>query len=138
MAILAAIETGRGSENVVQTASELATGLGRELIVVHVVSGSGDKEEARGNIEEIVGNAIGDSEAVDVRIVEEGGEFTELPSGRVADAVLHVADSTDASYLVVGSHKRTPVGKVMLGSVAQAVLLNAGVPVVTVRQPKKE
>lgn len=137
MALLAAIETDRGSENVVQTASELATGLGRELIVVHVVSGSGDRERARGNIEEIVENALGDSEAADIRIVDEGGDFAELPSGRVADAILRVADSTDATYIVVGSHMRTPVGKVMLGSVAQTVLLNAEVPVVTVEQPNE-
>lgn len=136
MSILAAIETDPGSEETVRTAYDLASGLGKELVLTHVLAESGDREKARASIEEIIENAVEDRDAVTLRLVEESGGRTELPSGRVADAVLRVADNIDAEYIVVGTRKKTPVGKVMLGSVAQTVLLNAEVPVLTVQQSK--
>lgn len=57
--------------------------------------------------------------AVDVR--REHGDPTE--------AVLEVASDLDVDVIALGGRKRTPVGKVLFGSVAQAVLLNADRPV---------
>jgi nucleotide-binding universal stress UspA family protein len=50
-----------------------------------------------------------------------------------ADAVLGVAREVSAELLVVGSHRRSPVGKALLGSNAQRILLNATCPVLAVR-----
>lgn len=51
----------------------------------------------------------------------------------IADAVLETADALDASLIVVGIRRRTPVGKMLLGSVAQRVLLEAHCPVLAVK-----
>lgn len=60
--------------------------------------------------------------------------------GRVGDPVDEIIDETerrDARYLVVGGRKRSAVGKAVFGSTAQSVILNADVPVVTVKPSKK-
>ncbi|WP_141014176.1 universal stress protein [Nocardioides sambongensis] len=51
----------------------------------------------------------------------------------VADAVVAVADAEEASLIVVGVRRRTAVGKALLGSVAQRVILDAHCPVLAVK-----
>lgn len=136
MPVLAAVETEPESEQVLATADELATALETDLVVVHVATPQEDSyiEETRAELNELIGNVVSDPESVRIRIPEEGGDFTEPPSSRVADAILQIAADTDPSYIVVGTRKQTPLGKAMLGSVAQAVLLNSEAPVVTIQQ----
>ncbi|WP_240617045.1 universal stress protein [Nocardioides speluncae] len=51
----------------------------------------------------------------------------------VADQVLDVADEVGATLIVVGLRHRTPVGKLVMGSVAQRILLGATCPVLAVK-----
>jgi nucleotide-binding universal stress UspA family protein len=51
----------------------------------------------------------------------------------VAEELLKVADDVDARLLVIGMRHRTPVGKLLMGSVAQRVLLDSKVPVLSVK-----
>ena len=51
----------------------------------------------------------------------------------VADAILDHAEKVAAEIIVMGSRKRTPVGKFLLGSTTQRVLLDAAVPVLVIR-----
>ena len=61
----------------------------------------------------------------EVRRVEEGSD--------AAEALLAVAVEVDASVLVIGLRHRTPVGKLLLGSNAQRILLEAACPVLAVK-----
>ena len=54
-------------------------------------------------------------------------------AGELADEVLRVARETDASVIVIGLRKRSPVGKFLLGSNAQRILLDADRPVLAVK-----
>ena len=50
-----------------------------------------------------------------------------------ADELLRAAEATDAEFIVIGLRRRTPVGKLILGSNAQRVLLDAPCPVLAVK-----
>src|SRR4051812_33861020 len=63
--------------------------------------------------------------AVDVRHPETGLE--------AAEDLLGVAEEVDAVLVVIGLRRRTPVGKLILGSNAQRILLDAHCPVLAVK-----
>jgi nucleotide-binding universal stress UspA family protein len=50
-----------------------------------------------------------------------------------ADAVLQTAQLLDAELIVIGVRRRSPVGKLFLGSSAQRILLGADCPVLAVK-----
>lgn len=51
----------------------------------------------------------------------------------VADAILGLAKQANAETLVIGARRRSPVGKFLLGSVTQSIILDADIPVLVVK-----
>jgi len=51
-----------------------------------------------------------------------------------ADDLIAVAEETSAELIVIGLRKRTPVGKLIMGSNAQRILLDASCPVLAVKR----
>lgn len=49
------------------------------------------------------------------------------------DHIVNLAEAVDASLIVIGVRKRSAVGKVLLGSNAQGILLDASCPVLAVK-----
>ena len=61
-------------------------------------------------------------------------EFKQFVRGRNAvDEINELVDTMDISVLVIGLRKRTAVGKLILGSVAQKVLTHASLPVMIIK-----
>jgi len=98
-----------------------------ELVVVNshrARHGDGDAvieqelEEVRARVEEA-------GVVVDVRHPETGFEASE--------DLLNIADEVSAELIVIGLRRRTPVGKLILGSNAQRILLDAHCPVLAVK-----
>jgi len=50
-----------------------------------------------------------------------------------AEDLIAVAEETAADFIVIGLRRRTPVGKLILGSNAQRILLDAPCPVLAVK-----
>jgi nucleotide-binding universal stress UspA family protein len=78
-----------------------------------------------------------DLDALTARLEGEGVPHSishpDIGNGTASDAVLGVARDVGADLLVVGMHRRSPVGKALLGSNAQRILLGAACPVLAVR-----
>ncbi|MFV0425741.1 MAG: universal stress protein [Beutenbergiaceae bacterium] len=51
----------------------------------------------------------------------------------IADDLIHLAQQRDAAMIVIGLRRRSPVGKLILGSNAQRILLDAPCPVLAVK-----
>ncbi len=77
-----------------------------------------------------------DWDAVHQTLVDSGVTFEvlqTLEAHGAADQVLHVAAERKADLIVIGLRRRTPVGKLILGSAAQRILLEAECPVFAVK-----
>lgn len=80
----------------------------------------------------------GDSEmdGVQERLEREGVKHVILHPVRGQDATTEVLDAAEehqAELIVIGLRRRSPVGKLFLGSTAQRILLEAGCPVLAVK-----
>ena len=60
-------------------------------------------------------------------------EVRQTMGNDIAEQVLAVADETAAELVVIGLRRRSPVGKLIMGSTAQRVLLGAHCPVLAVK-----
>jgi nucleotide-binding universal stress UspA family protein len=101
-----------------------------DLAVLHVVDSiDHDREEAY---------RLGVSDEIE-KVVQEGSISWRLHLATagpdLAGALLELVDSIGADLLVIGARRRSPVGKALLGSVAQTVILEANLPVLVVKAP---
>jgi nucleotide-binding universal stress UspA family protein len=77
-----------------------------------------------------------DLTALEAKLKESGveHEVRQLVRGfEPAEDLISIAESSDADLIVIGLRRRTPVGKLILGSNAQRILLDAPCPVLAVK-----
>jgi Universal stress protein family len=55
------------------------------------------------------------------------------PDTEAAEELVAIAEDHDAELIVIGLRRRSPVGKLILGSSAQRILLDAACPVLAVK-----
>jgi nucleotide-binding universal stress UspA family protein len=100
------------------------------LVVVHSMRGS-ERDEA----EQVVAYRE-EFEALETELAGAGIDFQlrELVRGKPAgEDLVALADEEDADLIVIGLRRRSPVGKLVLGSNAQDILLQASCPVLAVK-----
>jgi nucleotide-binding universal stress UspA family protein len=61
-----------------------------------------------------------------------------LMTGDPAKAILRLAKDEDVDIIVMGSHGRSGLSRMLMGSVAEAVVRNAECPVLTYKQPAQK
>lgn len=113
MTVLAAVDGEDGSELVVERGHELAEAYGEDLVVFHAEQ-AGDGEAAEQVAREAAESVLDDPASATI----------VGRRGNPAERILKEADERDVRYIVLGPPRRTPIGKLLLGSVAQLVILN--------------
>lgn len=96
-------------------------------LLVLASESSGNPEKQRG---------VMDRRPLSERLVETGiaHELREVPHrDDPADDILAATEEEAVDLVVLGIRKRTPIGKILLGSTAQRVVMEAPCPVVVVK-----
>ena len=98
-----------------------------DLVVVNATKGDAIVDTKYASAEELQVMLAGLAESgIDVTVRRDA-------TADIAHLVVDVAKETDASLVVVGIRPRSPVGKAVIGSVAQRIVLDAPCPVLAVK-----
>jgi len=102
-----------------------------DLAVLHVVDSiDADSQEAyRLGVSDEIEKVVGQDPAVAWKL------HLATAGPDLAGALLKLVDQVDADLLVIGARRRSPMGKALMGSVAQTVILEASLPVLVVKAP---
>ena len=101
-----------------------------KLVVINSNRGGRDYDDdtsqtAEAELQRVTDELRGDGLELEVRQLVRGNEPGE--------DLIAVANDTDADLIVIGLRRRTPVGKLILGSNAQRILLDAPCAVLAVK-----
>jgi nucleotide-binding universal stress UspA family protein len=128
--VLAYVPTPEG-DAALDAAVEEAERRGSAVVVVNVTRPA-DQDDTPFTEEQVL-------DAVQARFRAAGvqSDVRQLPSGTdIADAVIEVAEETAAELVVIGLRRRTALGKLIMGSTAQRLLLGLECPVLAVKAPR--
>ena len=101
-----------------------------KLIVVHSFKGG-----AAFTVEDSL-DADSEAEAIRRELTTEGADFEILTFVRgndPTDDLIRVVEENNAQLIVIGLRRRSPIGKLVLGSNAQRILREADCPVLSVK-----
>ncbi|MRG93450.1 universal stress protein [Polyangium spumosum] len=134
--LLVPIDFETASMKALALAKELAARLGGQVVLVHayqlpVYTYPGLEPTLLPGFHTEVTAAA--QRAVDQLAQQEGGLKAVLRQGDPAIEVLAAAEELGATMIVMGTHGRTGVAHLILGSVAEKVVRKSPVPVLTVR-----
>jgi nucleotide-binding universal stress UspA family protein len=144
--ILMATDFSEGSERALTVAIRLAKALGATIDIVHIYAMP--DASAMSPIPGVVPMPPPDRDTVDeirrrleeiaARVRTAGAECVTFSGlGGVAGEIVAQANRTDAELIIVGTHGRTGLRRVLLGSVAEDVLRKAHRPVLIVPPPRE-
>jgi len=130
-----------GADLALRYARELAAAFGASVDLLHVIEEAAQPafyapivpsrdrllEDIREQAEDSMRRALTEGEGPDVE------SETHVETGRPAETIREFAERRGADLLVLGSHGRTGFERVMLGSVAEAVVRRSSIPVLTAK-----
>jgi len=110
-----------------------------EFLVAQNIDGFTNVGDLFGAMEDAGKKALANALALTRRYdVKADTALYETASGRVADVIVREAKKWKADLIVMGTHGRRGVGRIVLGSDAEAVLRATPVPVLLVRSPARK
>ena len=116
MSVLVAVVDSKEGQHALTEAVREAQQLGTDLVVVNLALNAFDASVLPADLRHEVVNRLGAGDADQV------------------DVVLDTLEKRpDVTRLVIGLRRRSPIGKAVLGSISQRLLLEAPVPVLAVK-----
>lgn len=128
MTILVAYVPRPEGEAALEKGIEIAKRRQERLVVVNATVGGNQVDPSMAEVRDV--------ERVEALLAESGldAEFKQFVRGQNAVAEIEaLVDSLQASVLIIGLRKRSAVGKLILGSVAQELLMSVPCPVLAVK-----
>lgn len=138
--LLVAVDLSGASDMVMKTAMELGRALQAELHIIHVHKiHAGNLME--GGMEDAEVLAAQEVAKLEIKLAEFATQYvdagiamtTAVYSGEPYLEIVQAADKAGADMIIMGTHGRTGVAYLVLGSVAENVLRHAKVPVMSIR-----
>ncbi len=134
--ILFPTDFSENAQQVFPLACSLARDCGARIVVLYVLPPplGHEKLEVRHDPDEYYQgpwNALRQTQAPDQNVRVEH----RLEEGEAPKRILEVAQEIQAGLIIMGTHGRTGLGRLLLGSVAEQVLRRASCPVLTVKTP---
>lgn len=128
MTILVAYVPRPEGQAALEKGIEIAKRRDEKLVVINAGPGGGKEDPSLSDVQ--------DYERVQELLDDTGiaAELKQFVRGRNAvEEIQELVKSLDASLLVIGLRKRSPLGKLIMGSVAQELLLTVTCPVLAVK-----
>ncbi|MEQ8786934.1 MAG: universal stress protein [Pirellulaceae bacterium] len=124
----------------INLATSMARDTGARLVIVHVeeapaVYGGGELYYG------VPDPSLDDLKAMLSRVVPRDPQVPyehRLLEGEPATAITRLAEELSADLIVMATHGRTGLSRLVMGSVAEAIVRRASCPVLTVKEPAKE
>ena len=141
--ILVPVRGGADAYDKVELSLALARGTGARVTALNVIDERVIGDPEAGLVRETLSDQLtveGEQLLASLALLAEGSETrltTRIERGPVVETIVRVADEIGADAIVVGAHKQTWLGRLLGGSLAEAVLRAAPCAVIAV-PPRKQ
>jgi len=141
--ILCPVDFSEASHNAIRYACEFARSMGSKVYLLNVVEPRAMAADMALNYipveEELEKAAVEDLKPILQQALDAGiTAQSEVMIGTPADVILQQAADWDVNLLIMGSHGKTGLSRLLMGSVAEAVVRKAACPVLIVKAKEKE
>ncbi len=140
--ILVPIDFGDSAQQALTWASDLHRSVGGGIIkLLHIITLPSLASDLRASVvmtpspEEVERLQVALSELAESHAPDAQLELEIVAAGDVGTAIVEAANLWPADLVVMGTHGRSALGRLVFGSVAVYVTQHAGCPVTTVRAP---
>lgn len=146
--VLCPVDFSEGSTTAMHYAANLSKRLGAKLTLLHcfdapayAATPSGEGSLAKASVEESLrrlGASLEEQLQAAVRTLDAGSAIQTLcREGDAVGTILDVSEELDVEMIVMGTHGRTGLARLLVGSVIDRVMRQAHCPVLSVPVPQK-
>ena len=138
--IICALDLSEHSKTVAEYACMLAKAMHASIVAVYAaptLTQYTGFHVPPNTIDSFVGEIVSGAEKAMAQFVSENFEGVETKAevvvGYAAEEILEIAAKEDADMIVMGTHGRKGIDRILFGSVAERVVKNSHLPVLTIR-----
>jgi nucleotide-binding universal stress UspA family protein len=124
--ILVATDGSEHSHTAASEAIEIAKRCRSNIIAVSAVHSEADRGEAMANVNKV--REVAKKEGIPVEAL--------IPAGRTCDVVVGIAGGRSVDLIVMGTHGKTGIKKLLMGSSTEKIIGNAGCAMLVVKSKK--